>query len=116
MGKMKTKYTGCVSQDFPYETAALLPCLIADDVAGNYADTDEQFKGLAEYLESRFALHYWKPDWGKKFIKQDEKARNLMRDFMRHWAESWLKKNYPVQYSKRVKTYESNCFEFTRRA
>jgi len=112
---MFKKYTGFVSADFPEESAALLPCLIADNVAGDYADTPEQFKELAEYLEYRFALHYWKPDFGKKFIKQDEKARNLMTQFMRHWSESFCKKNWPTQYNKRVKTYESNCFEFTKR-
>lgn len=112
---MSKKYTGDVKIDFPEETSALLPCLVAANVASDYADTTAQDIQLQDYLNEKFANHYSSPDFGKKFIKGNEKAWDLMISFMRHWSEDWLQKNYPTQYAYRIDTHESKFFKFTKR-
>ena len=116
MSKNTPRYTGNFDADFN-EDSPLIPEFVLESVVSLYADDYEQHADLTVFLVDKFKhLYANNPRFGKKFEKQDTKARDLMRSFGRHWSEAWLKKNYPKQYSARVKTFESNLFEFTRRA
>lgn len=113
---MPLKYTGDFNKDFN-ENSPLIPEMVLESVVSGYADDDGQHADLSIFLVDKFKrLYANNARFGAKFAKQDNKARDLLRSFGRHWSESWLKKNYPAQYAKRVKTYESQYFEFTKRA
>lgn len=110
------RYTGNFELDFN-EDSPLIPELVLESVVSQYADDDGQAADLAVFLVDKFKrLYSNNASFGKKFEKQDTKARDLMKNFARHWSEGWLKKNYPKQYAARIRTFESNLFEFTRRA
>jgi hypothetical protein len=113
---MSTKYTGNFEADFN-EDSPLIPEIVLESAMSDYADTAEQGAALSHFLIEKFkAVYSSNKRLGKKFAKQDNAARDLLFQFGRHWSESWLKKNYPKQYAARVPTFESNLFEFTRRA
>jgi hypothetical protein len=113
---MKAKYTGNFELDFN-EDSPLIPEIVLESAMSDYADTAEQGADLSRFLTEKFiAVYAANERLGKKFAKQDEKARDLLFQFGRHWCEGWLKKNHPKQYAARVRTFESNLFEFTRRA
>jgi hypothetical protein len=113
---MKAKYTGNFEIDFN-EDSPLIPEIVLESAMSDYADTAEQGATLSQFLLAKFKVVYAANErLGKKFAKQDNAARDLLFQFGRHWSEGWLKKNYPKQYAARVRTFESNLFEFTRRA
>jgi hypothetical protein len=112
----RPKYTGDFERDFN-EDSPLIPEMVLESVVLQYADDDKQSAELGNFLIEKFKhLYSNNARFGKKFAKQDDKARDWMRSFARHWSEGWLKKNYPKQYAARIRTFESNLFEFTRRA
>ena len=112
----RPKYTGDFERDFN-EDSPLIPEMVLGSVVSSYADDDGQHADLEIFLIDKFKrLYSNNARFGKKFSKQDNKARDLIRSFGRHWSEGWLKKNYPKQYAARIRTLESNLLEFTRRA
>lgn len=112
----KAKYTGDVEKDFPWETEALQPSLIANAVASDYGDTADQIAVIEAHLMERFKYIYKNNStFGKKFIRKGDKQRDLLTQYMRHWSEAFMRKTYPVEYARRVPTHESNLFHFTKR-